>query len=153
MRRKEKEIIEKTGLEEILQRALVCRLAMSVRDQPYVVPLCFGYREGRLYFHCAKEGMKLDMLRKNNRVCFECDVDLTLVPAEKACEWGMKGRSVVGFGRARTLDDPESKRAALDVIMEHYGSKGPFIYKEKGFLKALIIMVEIESMTGKKLDG
>jgi uncharacterized protein len=151
MRRKEKEIKEETGLEEIFKRALVCRLAMSVNDQPYVVPLCFGYRDGRLYFHCAKEGMKLDMARKNNRVCFECDVDQALVTSRNACEWGIKGQSIVGFGRAFLLDDPESKKGALDVIMEHYGAKGPFSYKEKAFEKALIIKVEIESMTGKKI--
>ena len=151
MRRKEKEIKEETGLEEIFKRALVCRLAMSVDDHPYVVPLCFGYRDGRLYFHCAKEGMKLDMVRKNNRVCFECDVDQALVTSQNACEWGIKGQSIVGFGRAFLLDDPESKKRALDVIMEHYGAKGPFSYKEKAFEKALIIKVEIESMTGKKI--
>ena len=151
MRRKEKEIKEETGLEEIFKRALVCRLAMSVDDQPYVVPLCFGYRDGRLYFHCAKEGMKLDMVRKNNRVCFECDVDQALVTSQNACEWGIKGQSIVGFGRAFLLDDSESKKGALDVIMEHYGAKGPFSYKEKAFEKALIIRVEIESMTGKKI--
>ena len=151
MRRKEREIKEKTGIQEIINRALVCRLAMSVDDQPYVVPLCFGYSDGRLYFHCAGEGMKLDMVRKNNRVCFECDVDHHLVTCENACEWVLKAQSVIGFGRAYILDDPEAKRAALDVIMEHYGAKGPFSYKEKGFRKALIIKVEIESMTGKKM--
>jgi nitroimidazol reductase NimA-like FMN-containing flavoprotein (pyridoxamine 5'-phosphate oxidase superfamily) len=151
MRRKEKEIKEKSALEEILQQALVCRLAMSVNDQPYVVPMCFGYRDGCLYFHCAGEGMKLDWIRKNNSVCFECDVDQALVPSENPCEWGIKGKSIVGFGRACLLDDPESKRDALDLIMEHYGATGPFSYKEKGFQKALIIKVEIESMTGKKI--
>jgi uncharacterized protein len=151
MRRKEKEIKERTGLEEIVKRALVCRLALSVDDQPYVVPLCFGYKNGSLYFHCAREGMKLDMVRKNNRVCFECDIDHELVPSEKPCEWGMKGQSVVGFGRAFLVDDPESKKDALEVIMAHYGAQGPFSFNEKGLRKALIMKVEIESMTGKKI--
>lgn len=151
MRRKEKEIKGKTGMEEIIRRALVCRLAMSVDDRPYVVPLCFGYRDGCLYFHCAGEGMKLDMLRENNRVCFECDVDQALAPAETPCEWGVKAQSVVGFGRAFLLDEPEAKKEALDLIMAHYGAKGPFSYKEKGLRKAWIIKVDIESMTGKKI--
>jgi uncharacterized protein len=151
MRRKEKEIKENGGIEEIIKRALVCRLAMSVEDRPYVVPLCFGYKEGSLYFHCAREGMKLEMLRKNNRVCFEWDVDHALVTAENGCDWTMKGQSVVGFGRAYIVDDPDEKRAGLDVIMEHYGAERPFSYKEKGFHKALIIRVEIESMNGKKI--
>ena len=151
MRRKEKEIKDRKEQEEIIRRALVCRLAMSVDDRPYVVPLCFGYRDGSLYFHCAAEGMKLDILRKNNRVCFECEVDQALAPGETPCEWGVKGQSVVGFGRALLLDDAESKKEALDLIMEHYGAEGPFAYKEKGFRKALIVKVEIETMTGKKI--
>lgn len=151
MRRKEREIKDRAALEEIIKRSPVCRLAMSVDDQPYVVPLCFGYRDGRLYFHCATEGMKLDMLRKNSRVCFEWDLDHALVRSENACQWGMKGQSIVGFGKAFLLDDPESKKEGLDVIMEHYGAEGPFSYKEKGLHNIFIIKVEIESMTGKKL--
>ncbi|MFO7460049.1 MAG: pyridoxamine 5'-phosphate oxidase family protein [Desulfatiglandales bacterium] len=151
MRRKEKEIKEKAAMESIIEHALVCRLAMSAHDQPYVLPLCFGYMDGSLYFHCAREGMKLDMLRINNRVCFECDTDHELVLSETPCEWGMKGQSVVGFGRALLLDDPESKKNALDAIMAHYGAKGPCTYTEKGVRKALIIKVEIESMTAKKI--
>ena len=151
MRRKEREITEKKALEDIIRRAPLCRLAMSADDQPYVIPLCFGYREGQLYFHCAQEGMKVDMVKKNSRVCFECDVDHELVVSESPCEWGMKGRSVVGFGKASLIETAEGKREALDLIMEHYGAKGPFAYKEKGFEKALIIKVRIDTMTGKKL--
>jgi nitroimidazol reductase NimA-like FMN-containing flavoprotein (pyridoxamine 5'-phosphate oxidase superfamily) len=151
MRRKEREITEKGRIEEILRRSVVCRLAMSVDDQPYLVPLCFGYKDGNLYFHCAREGMKVDMLNKNNKVCFECDIDHEVVRSDTACEWAMKGLSVIGLGRAYLLDSPEAKREALDLIMEHYGGEEPFFYKEKGFHKSLIIKVEIESMTGKKL--
>jgi nitroimidazol reductase NimA-like FMN-containing flavoprotein (pyridoxamine 5'-phosphate oxidase superfamily) len=151
MRRKEKEITKKSAMEEILHRAPLCRLAMSVDDQPYVIPLCFGYRDGNLYFHCAQQGAKLDMVRRNDRVCFECDVDHELVVSESPCEWGMKGSSVVGFGRVSLIETPEAKREALDLIMEHYGAKGPFSYKEKGVEKALIMKLEIERMTGKKL--
>lgn len=151
MRRKEREISEKEILEEILLKAPVCRLAMSENNQPYVVPLNFGYEDSALYFHCARQGKKLDILKKNNSVCFEVDVDHELVRGGNACEWGMKGRSVVGIGKAYLIDDPVGKRQALDIIMSHYGATEPFFYKEKGFEKALVIKVEIESMTGKKV--
>lgn len=151
MRRKEREITDKVELEEILRRAPVCRLAMAVEDQPYVVPLCFAYRDGDFFFHCAREGMKLDMIRKNTRVCVECDVDHEIVASESPCEWGMKGRSVVGFGKVSLIETPEEKREALGLIMEHYGAKGPFVYKEKGFEKSLILRVRVETMTGKRI--
>ena len=151
MRRKEREITDKRALEKIIEKALVCRLAVTRGDQPYLVPPCFGYMDNALFFHCAREGMKLDILKENNKVCFEMETDCELIRGESACEWGMKGRSIVGFGAASLVEDPASKRKALDVIMEHYGAKRPFDYKEKGFEKVAVIKVEIDRMTGKKL--
>ena len=78
MRRKDLEVSERAEVEAILAEATVCRLAMCDGDQPYVVPLSFGYRDGTLYFHTAMEGKKLCILAKNNRVCFEVDVDQEL---------------------------------------------------------------------------
>ena len=151
MRRKEKEITEREVLDEVLHMAPICRLAMSDNDQPYVIPLNFGYEDNALYFHCAREGKKLDILRKNNRVCFELDVDHELVKGESGCEWGMKGRSVVGIGKAFLINDTVGKQRAFDIIMKHYGAPAPFSYKERGLEKALVIKVEIESMTGKRI--
>jgi hypothetical protein len=116
---------------------------------PYIVPLCFGYKDKRLYFHCAHEGKKIDILKRNNRVCFEVEVDQELVASEAACAWGMKFRSVVGFGRAFFIDDAESKKRALDIIMRHYSDKR-YAYDEDVLSKTLIIEVEIDCMTGKQ---
>ncbi len=149
MRKKDKEIKDITALEEILKSASVCRLGMCDGDRPYVVPFCFGYEDNALYFHCASEGKKLEMLRKNNNVCFEIDIDCEVVKADRACDWGMKYKSVIGFGKAVFVEDAESKRKALDVIMQQY-SEGTFEYSEKAFKNTTIIKVEIESMTGKQ---
>jgi nitroimidazol reductase NimA-like FMN-containing flavoprotein (pyridoxamine 5'-phosphate oxidase superfamily) len=151
MRRKEKEITDRTALDEIVHKALVCRLAMCDGDRPYVVPLNFGYDGKSLYVHCAKEGRKLAILKKNNRVCFEVDSGHELVKGERACDWSMKGNSVIGFGKAFLIEAAEEKRRALDIIMEHHGARPPHIYKEKGFEKVMVIRVDVQSMTGKKL--
>ena len=148
MRRKEKQITDRTVIESIIRRSSVCRLALSEDNRPYIVPLCFGYKDHTLYFHSAREGKKLDILRKNNNVCFELDIDYEIVEAENACEWGIKYRSVVGFGRASFLEDPESKRRAYDIIMQHYAGRS-FVYAEAALKNTAIIKVEIERMTGK----
>ena len=148
MRRKEKEIIDRTAIESILATSTVCRLALSEDDRPYIVPLCFGYEDGALYFHTAREGKKIDILKKNNRVCFEVDCDHELVTHETPCKWGMKYRSVIGVGKASLVDDLESKRTALDIVMRHYAGR-PSGYPETIMEKTLIIKVEIENMTGK----
>lgn len=148
MRRKEREIKDRERLLSIISRAKVCRLALSEDDQPYVVPLCFGHRDGFLYFHTARKGKKLDILRKNDRVCFEIDIDQELMPSAEACKWGMGFMSVIGFGRALLLEDPGEKREALDIIMAHY-AEGAFDYRDEVIRKTVIIKVGIESMTGK----
>jgi nitroimidazol reductase NimA-like FMN-containing flavoprotein (pyridoxamine 5'-phosphate oxidase superfamily) len=111
--------------------------------------MSYGVRNGRLYLHGAGEGTKIDLLRKNNRVCFEVDADARVVRGDSACRWSMKYRSVVGFGTARLLEDDAEKRAGLDAIMAHYGGpEGP--YDEKSFERTCVIEIEIESMTGKE---
>jgi len=149
MKRKEKEIIDKTAMESIILRSSVCRLALSEENRPYIVPLCFGYEDGTLYFHSASEGRKLDILRKNNKVCCEFDIDNEIVEADDACAWGMKFQSVIGFGRGSIIDDLESKRKALNIIMQQY-SRNSYEYPDKAVKKTVVIKVEIEHMTGKK---
>ena len=149
MRRKDKQINDIAAIEDILSRATVCRLGLCDGGRPYVVPLCFGYKENALYFHCAMEGKKLEILRKNENVCFEVDIERELIKGEAACEWGMKYKSVIGFGKAVFVEDAESKRKALDIIMQNY-SEGVFEYSEEAIKKTVVIKIEIESMTGKQ---
>ena len=102
-----------------------------------------------MYIHCGPEGKKLEILRKNNSVCFEVDIDNKLVKGDKPCDWGMKYKSVIGFGKAVFVEDIESKRKALDVIMRQF-SANTFEYPEETIRKTTIIRVEIENMTGKR---
>jgi nitroimidazol reductase NimA-like FMN-containing flavoprotein (pyridoxamine 5'-phosphate oxidase superfamily) len=149
MRRKENEITDRAIIESIILKSSVCRLALSENDQPYVVPLCFGYKDNALYFHSAREGKKVDMLRKNSKVCFEFDTDHEIVSSESPCKWTMNYRSVVGKGKASLIHDPEAKRQAFDIIMHHYSDKLS-AYSEAGLDNSLIIKVEIDGMTGKQ---
>ena len=151
MRRREKEIIDKSEIESIIRKSMVCRLGLADNGTPYVVPLCFGYDNGALFFHSAKEGRKIEILKQNNQVCLEFDIASEVQPGKAACAWGMKYRSVIGFGKASFIQEREERRKALDIIMGQYAD-GDFEYSEKSFEKALVIKVEISSMTGKKSD-
>ena len=149
MRRADKEITSRAEIEGIIRRSLVCRLALADENRPYIVPLCFGYKDNSLYFHSAVQGKKIDIIKKNNRVCFEFDIDYEVIKADKACEWGMQYKSVVGFGQASFLEDYESKRQALDIIMKQYSGESS-AYPETKLKHTVIIKVEIEQMTGKQ---
>ena len=149
MRKKDKEIKDVAAIKDILSKALVCRLALCENNQPYVVPLCFGYKDNALYLHCAGQGKKLDIIRKNNNVCFELDIDIELVKGEQPCNWGMKYKSVIGFGKAVFIEDADLKRKALDIIMRNFSGK-TFEYPEQVVKNTTVIKVEIENMTGKQ---
>jgi hypothetical protein len=113
----------------------------------------FGYLgkpENKIYFHCAPAGRKIDMIRKNNYVCFEMDTDHQINKAEKDCEWGMKFSSVVGFGKIFLVEEIEEKISGMNSIMSHYGASAPFNYDEKVFSRTSILRLEISEMTGKK---
>jgi len=152
MRRADREIVDKGTIRSILEEALVCRLGLSDDGMPYVVPMNFGLGEGCIYLHCANEGRKLDILRRNNRVCFETDILHEVSRHALCCGCSACFDSVIGFGRAVIVEDPDEKRVALDRLMEHYGAEGPFTYAEGSFAKTTIIRIDIESMTGKHHD-
>jgi len=148
MRRKDKEITDRNELESIIEKSTVCRLAMSDDSGPYIVPLCFGFRNNTLYFHSAVDGKKLGILKKNPRVCFELDCDCEVRAGVKACDFGMRYRSVIGFGTVAFLETAAAKREALDIIMKHY-AEGTFDYPDASVNRISVFKVEIDTMTGK----
>jgi nitroimidazol reductase NimA-like FMN-containing flavoprotein (pyridoxamine 5'-phosphate oxidase superfamily) len=149
MRREKQEITDRKEIDAIIGESSVCRLGLSDGGRPYIVPMCFGYDGKDLYFHSAKAGMKIDILRKNDRVCFEIDIPGKMQKANEACGWGIDYRSVIGFGRASFVEDDDAKRKALDVIMGQYTDRH-FEYPPPMLKAVAVIKVEIESMTGKR---
>ena len=148
MRRSEKEIVASEQIEEIIRNAKLCRLALCQDDWPYIVPVCFGYEDGVIYIHSARAGKKIDILRSNARVCFEFDIDVEIQPGISNCDWGVRYRSVIGFGYAEFVEDEREKARALNILIQHYEGT-PTAYPEKMLRKTEIIRIIIERMTGK----
>ena len=156
MRRKDREIVERAEIMDVLRRCDVCNVAFSDGNMPYVVPMNFGIIEecGRvsLCFHCADEGKKLDLLSKNARAAFAASCNYSL-EWEESGHCTMRYESVCGNGTMRIAEDSE-KIPALNAIMDHYrpekAKKKPFAYSEALLARTTILMLEIEQMTGKK---
>lgn len=153
MRRHEREITDKRELEAVLAKATVVHLAMTDGARPYVVPMNFGFAGGCLYVHCAKEGRKVDILRRNPHVCFNVFTDDAVIPGHgpTACSFTSRYRSVTGSGRVEFIDDDEGRRKALDVILAHYAA-GPFQYDDAALARTCVLRIDVESMTGKKAN-
>ena len=149
MRKKEKEVTDISVMEAQLQQAEIMRLAFCDADEPYVVPVCFGYQEGKIFVHSAKEGRKLDIIKRSNKVCFEVDT-YKVVKKELPCKWTIDYTSVIGLGDAVLIEERERKREALEVIMTHYGALPPFEYSEAALAKMLVLEITVRSMTCKR---
>ncbi|MBI5523114.1 MAG: pyridoxamine 5'-phosphate oxidase family protein [Desulfarculus sp.] len=150
MRRANRQITDPAQLEDILRRGRVLRLAMCHGDQPYLLPLNYGYAQGRVYLHTGRQGLKLEYLRANPRVCFEVSVDVELVPAQEACAWNCHYQCVLGFGRAVEVTDEAERRLGLLAITSQYAGPGPHALKEESLARACLLRIDIEEMSGKQ---
>ena len=155
MRKKNREVTDVAGLRAILDRAAVCRIALTDGDAPYIVPLNFGYVwEDRLvlYFHGAKEGKKLDLIRANPRVGFELDSPGALKTGDRACDWSMNYESIIGSGLLREVTDETERQAGLTAVMRHYGRTDGFEYDPRVLAFTAVLRLDAEVFTGKRLD-
>ncbi len=149
MRRNDREITDRDEIAAILAEATVCHIGLAGDDGPYVVPVSFGYEDGSVYFHTAPAGKKLAMLEKDPRCCFEVDICDQVVRNDSPCSWGVRYRSVIGYGRAEILRNPEEKGHGLNSIMQHYGG-GTHEFSEQDLGQVTVIRIAVDTMTGKK---
>lgn len=150
MRRTEREVTAPAEVEQMLAQGTVCHLGLVDGDRAYVVPVSYGYQEGRLYVHSAGMGHKVELLRANNNVCFEVTVESSVVPAGSPCSWSVRYASVIGYGRASFIDDRAEKARALDVITGHYGGGEGHDYPAESLDRVTVIAIAVESLTGKR---
>lgn len=157
MRRSDKEITDPEILKKILKTTQYVTLAMSMDGRPYLVSLSHGFDEDGncIYFHCAKEGKKLDYLRSNNAVWGQAILDHGYFRAEDPCECNYFFASVHFSGKATFLEDPVEKRKALECLIKQLNSDPePLIARltSDRITRILIGRIDIDFMTGKKSE-
>ncbi len=142
MRRKDREVTDIQVLEDILRKGIVCRVALHDEPFPYIVPLNYGYKDNKLYIHCANEGHKLELIEKNPKAAFVVDIDSYVDGST------MRYRSVMGYGQISLCESKEEKEYALKCLIEHFG--GEFSQASLKHIEAVTMLVfDIESLTGK----
>lgn len=154
MRRKEREVTDLNRILQVLGECKVCRLALSDENAPYVVPLSFGYELSggslTLYFHCAANGKKTDLIKKCPNAGFETDNFRELVTAEKACGYSAKYSSVIGWGNVKTVDDNSEKLKGLLLIMRHYTGKSDFSIPNTSLGSVCVVKLIAKEFTCKE---
>lgn len=149
--RRFKQQISQEDCEQLLRREPRGVLAvLGDDDYPYAVPLDFLYQDGRLYFHCAKEGHKLDAIARHAKASF-CVMDQGF---RKEGEWAMNIRSVIAFGRVRLVADQEKTLAVVrDLGLKYYPDAGDVDLEiKRTFRNVRILEMEIDHMTGKLVN-
>ncbi len=153
MTRREQQITDINEIIDILEKSKVVHVGMIDGDEPYVVPMNYGYifEEGKLtlYLHGAKRGRKIDVLMANPKVFFEMCCDVTPFEGDVACRYGTTYASIMGRGLASVIEDVEEKKQALTLLMKAQTGKD-FTFEDKLTTVVSIIRIDTLEFTAKK---
>ncbi len=120
--RREREVTDMEDILYILDKSKIVHLGLIDGDEPYVVPMNYGYTMENgvltLYLHGATEGRKIDIIKENPKVFFEMECDIVPFEGITACHYGTTYASVMGRGKAELLCDPEEKKQAMSILMK-----------------------------------
>ena len=152
MTKRELQITDEARILEILDKAKVLHLGLAVNNEPYVVPMNYGYtmEDGSLvlYLHSAVQGRKLDMIRSNPNVFFEMDCDRMPFAGDKPCQYGLVYSSVMGRGTASIVEGVEEKIRAMSLLMKTQ-TEMDFEFNERLVSIVAVIRIDVTEYTAK----
>lgn len=155
MRRKDREIKDFDEMINIIKKCDSCVIAFNDDGFPYVVPMNFGMsienNQLYLYFHCATEGKKLDLIRKDNRVTFEMDCEHNFILYEERMSCTMGFASVIGHGTMEFVSD-EDKLKALKILMRQYHAED-FKFNTDMATVTTVLKLKVLDMVGKRRNN
>ena len=149
MRRKDREVTDMEEIRQILDEFKVCRLGLVDDGKPYIVPMNMAYDlddgELSIYFHCAKDGRKIDVIQKNPKVGFEMDQEIGLVEGNTPCQFSYRYVSVMGTGTVKIVEDEQEKVSALTKIMKQQTGKDFTEFKENPELLSAVCILRVDA--------
>ena len=152
MTKRERQITDQQQILHILDTAKVLHLGLAVDNEPYVVPMNYGYtmENGKLvlYLHSALQGKKLDMIRANSKVFFEMDCDRMPFEGKLPCQYGLVYSSIMGRGTARIIEDVEEKKQAMTILMQTQTGKD-FDFNDRLVSIVAVIRIDVAEYTAK----
>lgn len=155
MRRKDREITDFHEIMNIINKCDTCRVALFDEEYPYIVPLNFGVdvqdEQVYFYFHCANQGTKLDLIKRNNKVTFEMDCEHNILLYQERMSCTMGYASVIGHGEMEFVDE-DDKFNALKIIMRHYHSED-FKFNTDMIKATTVLRLKVKDMTGKRRNN
>ncbi len=153
MRRKDKEITDKSEIEDILLTAMVGRLGTCANGIPYITPMNFTYDKetSKIFLHCANEGRKLENIKNSPNVCFEVEEVKEVIVKQPTCASSVAYRSVIMFGIIKTLSDLNAKNYALLKLADKYAPQNPKApFSDAMLNRTHVLEIEIREITAKR---
>ena len=149
-----KQELSRQKVADILHKGTSGVLALlGDNDYPYAVPISYVYDDGKIYFHSAKSGHKIDAIQRTEKASF-CVIDKDLVVPE---EYTTYFRSVIAFGKIRVIEDDREKRAAIEKLAIKYAPEDTAANRDDAISRGgnLICMLQmkIDHITGKEAIG
>lgn len=154
MRRKDREVTDFGKMMEMLKACDCCRLGLVDGTQAYIVPMNFGYEQDgqqlTLYFHCAKEGRKMNLLPKQDLVAFEMDTRHELVEGNSPGACTFLYQCIMGTGRLELLLSPEERIHGLGKIMAHYTGREQWEFGEQALAAVNVLKLTVKEWSCKE---
>jgi len=156
MRRKDREVTDADEIAQIIEKCDVCRLAFCDKDVPYIVPMSFGCEmtAGKLtlYFHCAAQGRKIDIIRNNPNACFEMDISYKIDIGGKPGNCTAEYESIIGNGVVSIIDsaDRDGKLKALKLLMKKYAGTEDLQLSEKQIGGVTMLKLPVQEYSAKR---
>jgi len=152
MTKRERQVTDPKQITDILDGGKVLHLGLAVNNEPYVVPMNYGYttENGKLilYLHSAVRGKKLDMIQVNPNVFFEIDCDMLPFEGVLPCQYGVSYSSIMGKGVARIVEDVEEKKMAMSILMKTQTGKD-FTFEDRLVSIVAVIRIDVSEYTAK----
>ena len=153
MRRSDREITDKSTIEEFIQKEQIIRIAFYDEGDIYIVPVNYGFRkEGDSYtffFHGARAGRKYELTKASPKVGFEIDGKYELLEAEIACDFSAKFQSVIGTGTLSLVEEKEEKIIGLNCLMKQTTNKTEWEYSDAMLNGVAVFRLDVEKMSCK----
>lgn len=152
MTRRERQVTDINEILKILDNSKVLHLGLVDGDEPYVVPMNYGYtyenEKLTIWLHCARQGRKLDVMRINPKVFFEMEYGITPFEGEVACKYGITYSSLMGRGVATIIEDVETKKIALSALMKAQTGRD-FSFEDKMAEVVGVVKIDVIEFTAK----
>lgn len=152
MTRRERQVTDINEILKILDNSKVLHLGLVDGDEPYVVPMNYGYTYENdkltIWLHCARQGRKLDVMRVNPKVFFEMEYGITPFEGEVACKYGITYSSLMGRGTAEIIEDVETKKLALSALMKTQTGKD-FQFEDRMAEVVGVVRIDVIEFTAK----